>query len=319
MSPDPDSCSRWTARPRPPCSGTARASPSSGCPRAAGSSTRPSRSTALDDPVAAIRHALRAPGRRPPPAAGAAHGRACSSPSASTTSRLPLPPMRAPDVRQMVIERCSTWRPRPGVDDVVLVAALALHRRMTEAELRHALGDRVYDAFAPHGLLTQHDAEDPDNLIHLGPDRPGRGRRDQQAGRHQRPARLREHQPGGHGRRAQERGHRPGQLPQPAPPPQPAAPCSTRRSFMDAPASELHYLQLAHGPAIAEAGSRSSRSRPRSTPTPSRRNSPSCSGGSGSGRCGTGPPTPPPLAALDATPATAVAARSSTRSEPPTP
>src|SRR6202041_2577322 len=29
-------------------------------------------------------------------------------------------------------------------------------------------GDRVYDAFAPHGLLTQHDAEDPGNLIHLG-------------------------------------------------------------------------------------------------------------------------------------------------------
>ena len=54
------------------------------------------------------------------------------------------------------------------MDDVVLVAALALHRRMTEAELRHALGDRVYDAFAPHGLLTQHDAEDPDNLVHLG-------------------------------------------------------------------------------------------------------------------------------------------------------
>ncbi len=55
-----------------------------------------------------------------------------------------------------------------GVDDVVLIAALALHRRMTEAELRHALGDRVYDAFAPNGLLTQHDAEDPDALVHLG-------------------------------------------------------------------------------------------------------------------------------------------------------
>ncbi len=39
---------------------------------------------------------------------------------------------------------------------------------MTEAELRHALGDRVYDAFAPHGLLLQHDAEDPDALIYLG-------------------------------------------------------------------------------------------------------------------------------------------------------
>ena len=64
--------------------------------------------------------------------------------------------------------RCSSWRRRPGVDDVVLIAALALHRRMTEAELRHALGDRVYDAFAPHGLLLQHDAEDPDSLIFLG-------------------------------------------------------------------------------------------------------------------------------------------------------
>ncbi len=39
---------------------------------------------------------------------------------------------------------------------------------MTEAELRHALGDRIYDAFAPNGLLTQHDAEDPDALVHLG-------------------------------------------------------------------------------------------------------------------------------------------------------
>ena len=39
---------------------------------------------------------------------------------------------------------------------------------MTDDELRHALGDRVFDAFAPHGLLAQHDAEDPDALVHLG-------------------------------------------------------------------------------------------------------------------------------------------------------
>ena len=39
---------------------------------------------------------------------------------------------------------------------------------MTEAELRHAVGDRVYDAFAPHGLLYNHDAEDPDALAFLG-------------------------------------------------------------------------------------------------------------------------------------------------------
>ena len=81
---------------------------------------------------------------------------------------LPLPPMEAPDIRQMVIETVLDMAAEAGVDDVVLIAALALHRRMTEEELRHALGDRVYDAFAPHGLLTQHDAEDPDNLLYIG-------------------------------------------------------------------------------------------------------------------------------------------------------
>ena len=39
---------------------------------------------------------------------------------------------------------------------------------MTEAELRHAVGDRVYDAFGRAGMLYQHDAEDPDNLAYLG-------------------------------------------------------------------------------------------------------------------------------------------------------
>ena len=55
-----------------------------------------------------------------------------------------------------------------GVDDVHIIAALALHRRMHEFELRHALGDRVYDAFEPRGMLYQHDAEDLDNLAFLG-------------------------------------------------------------------------------------------------------------------------------------------------------
>ncbi|HVM09380.1 MAG TPA: lactate racemase domain-containing protein [Acidimicrobiales bacterium] len=81
---------------------------------------------------------------------------------------LPLPPMRRPDIRQRVIEAVLDKAAAKGVDDVVLVAALALHRRMTDEELRHALGDRVFDAFNPFGLLQQHDAEDPDNLIHLG-------------------------------------------------------------------------------------------------------------------------------------------------------
>jgi len=81
---------------------------------------------------------------------------------------LPLPPMRRPDIRQRVIEAVLDLAAEAGVDDVHLIAALAIHRRMTEDELRHAVGDRVYDAFAPDGRLYNHDAEDPDGMVVLG-------------------------------------------------------------------------------------------------------------------------------------------------------
>jgi hypothetical protein len=76
--------------------------------------------------------------------------------------------MAAPDIRQRVIEAVLDAAALAGVDDVVLIAALALHRRMTDDELRHALGARVFDAFAPGGLLLQHDAEDPKGVVALG-------------------------------------------------------------------------------------------------------------------------------------------------------
>ncbi len=81
---------------------------------------------------------------------------------------LPLPKMRRPDVRQRIIEAVLDVAAEAGVDDIHLIAALALHRRMTEDELRHCVGDRVYDAFAPHGALYNHDAEDPDGMLILG-------------------------------------------------------------------------------------------------------------------------------------------------------
>src|SRR6478752_2540264 len=81
---------------------------------------------------------------------------------------LPLPKMQRPDVRQRVIEQVLTMAADAGVDDVHIICALALHRRMHEFELRHALGDRVYDAFEPRGMLYQHDAEDLDQLAFLG-------------------------------------------------------------------------------------------------------------------------------------------------------
>jgi hypothetical protein len=80
---------------------------------------------------------------------------------------LPLPPMRAPDVRQRVIEQVLEMAAAAGVDDVELVAANALHRRMTPAEIRHIVGERVFGSFWPD-RLRNHDAEDPGGLAPLG-------------------------------------------------------------------------------------------------------------------------------------------------------
>jgi hypothetical protein len=121
----------------------------------------------LEDPDAAIRHALLHPlGDSEPLPALLRSGMRLTI--AFDDISLPLPPMVAPDNRQRVIEAVLELAAAAGVDDVVLIAALALHRRMTETELRHALGDRVYDSFSPHGLLLQHDAEDPEAMTHMG-------------------------------------------------------------------------------------------------------------------------------------------------------
>ena len=121
---------------------------------------------ALDDIDGAIAHALEHPHDAEPLSALLTPGMRLTI--AFDDISLPLPKMRRPDVRQRVIEAVLDAAAAAGVDDVVLIAALALHRRMTEDELRHALGDRIYDAFAPRGLLTQHDAEDPSQLAYLG-------------------------------------------------------------------------------------------------------------------------------------------------------
>jgi len=121
----------------------------------------------LRDPDAAIRRALREPvGDSDPLPALLRPGTKLTI--AFDDISLPLPPMAAPDVRQRVIEAVLDVAAEAGVDDVELIAALALHRRMTEAELRHAVGDRVYDAFAPSGRLYNHDAEDPSGMVILG-------------------------------------------------------------------------------------------------------------------------------------------------------
>ncbi len=81
---------------------------------------------------------------------------------------IPLPTMKAPDIRQRVIEQVLTLAADAGVDDVVLISANAFHRRLTAAELKHIVGERVFRSFYGEGLLVNHDAEDHDNLAFLG-------------------------------------------------------------------------------------------------------------------------------------------------------
>ncbi|HXF57568.1 MAG TPA: lactate racemase domain-containing protein [Actinomycetota bacterium] len=80
---------------------------------------------------------------------------------------LPLPPMRRPDVRQRVIEQVLEMAARRGVDDVQLVVANSLHRRMTPAEIKRTVGERVFRSFWPEALRN-FDAEDPKGLAYLG-------------------------------------------------------------------------------------------------------------------------------------------------------
>jgi hypothetical protein len=80
---------------------------------------------------------------------------------------LPLPPMRTPDVRQRVIEKVLDKCAAAGVDDIDLICAIALHRRMTADEFREILGKRVFDVFHPKRLYN-HDAEDQEGNVLLG-------------------------------------------------------------------------------------------------------------------------------------------------------
>ncbi len=80
---------------------------------------------------------------------------------------LPLPPMQRPDVRQLVIEKVLEKAHAKGVEDIHIIAALGLHRRMTEGELRHCLGDRIMSRYFPDRLYN-YDAEDEGAHVTIG-------------------------------------------------------------------------------------------------------------------------------------------------------
>lgn len=68
----------------------------------------------------------------------------------------PRPRMRF-DIRRDLIERILELCARVGVNDVELVCANGLHRRMTYQEFAEMLGGRVARSFLPDRLLNNHD------------------------------------------------------------------------------------------------------------------------------------------------------------------
>jgi hypothetical protein len=78
----------------------------------------------------------------------------------------PITSRTAPDVRQRVIEHVLELAAAAGVDDLELIAATGLRRRLTPYDLQRVLGERVFASFFPEHLHS-HDAEDG-NLIEVG-------------------------------------------------------------------------------------------------------------------------------------------------------
>src|SRR2546423_9368222 len=62
---------------------------------------------------------------------------------------LPLPPMAAPDVRQLVMEEVIDMAAEAGIDDFHILAAPRLHPRVTQDELPHILGERTLPTIPP--------------------------------------------------------------------------------------------------------------------------------------------------------------------------
>ncbi|HJT66502.1 MAG TPA: lactate racemase domain-containing protein [Pyrinomonadaceae bacterium] len=80
---------------------------------------------------------------------------------------LPLPPMATPDIRQTILEVVLDMLAGHGVDDVHIIIANSLHRKMTEWEMKRMVGPRIFADYYPDRYYN-HDAEWTDGLIKIG-------------------------------------------------------------------------------------------------------------------------------------------------------
>jgi lactate racemase len=119
----------------------------------------------LANPAAAIRYAINHPVEGEPLYAKLKPGMKVTI--AYDDISLPLPQMTTPDLRQTMLEIVLQMLADHGVDDIHIIVAISFHRRMTDAEIRRTVGDKIFNEYAPDRLYN-HDAEDPDGMVHLG-------------------------------------------------------------------------------------------------------------------------------------------------------
>jgi nickel-dependent lactate racemase len=79
---------------------------------------------------------------------------------------LPLPPMKRPDVRERVLTIVLQTLADHGVEDVEIIIATSVHRRMTADEVRWIVGDKIFSSYWPDRLYN-HDAEDASRMVEI--------------------------------------------------------------------------------------------------------------------------------------------------------
>lgn len=124
----------------------------------------------LKDPDAAIRYAINHPLGSEPLYAKLTPGMKVTI--AIDDISVPLPPMKRPDARERVLTIVLRLLADHGVEDIELIVATGIHRRMKPNEIRHMVGDKIFDAYYPDRLYN-HDAEDKNNLVEIGTTRHG--------------------------------------------------------------------------------------------------------------------------------------------------
>ena len=83
---------------------------------------------------------------------------------------LPLPPMRSPDIRRVIMEEAERRCIEEGVDPscIKFLCSIALHRFIREDEFRHICGNYLYDKYSALGAMGNYNAVDEEHSVVIG-------------------------------------------------------------------------------------------------------------------------------------------------------